>query len=81
MEPFSLLVAAGAFLAAEAAKRVGDLVVERAFDSIKEIFQKQFGRDPEPDDFTVAEESRLREQPAFVEQARALWTILRTTAG
>jgi hypothetical protein len=74
MEPLSLLVAAGAFLAAEAAKKVGGLAVEEAFDGVKGLLKKYLGRDPEPADFTTARlrEAHLDAQPAFVEQARAV---------
>ena len=74
MDPLSLLAAAGAFLGAEAAKKVGGEVVETAFAAIKGFFKKQLGHDPKPDDFTAAalQGTRLAEQPVFVEQARAV---------
>src|SRR5262245_3013464 len=72
MEPISLLVAAGAYLGAEAAKQVGDKLIGNAFDGIKGLWKKCFGRDPKPDDFTPAavQAAKLDAQPAFVEQAR-----------
>ncbi len=53
MEPFSLLIAAGAFLGAEAAKTVGGLAVKKAFDGFTGFLKKLLGRDPSPDDFTA----------------------------
>lgn len=72
MEPLSLLAAAGAFLAAEAAKHVGGVAVEKAFDGLKRLFNKHFGRDPVPADFApqTIGENRLDTERAFVEEAR-----------
>src|SRR6516162_5950761 len=52
MEPLFLLTAAGAFLAAEVSKKVAGDVVGKAYDGLKAILRKAFGRDPTPDDFT-----------------------------
>jgi CheY-like chemotaxis protein len=73
MEPFSLLAAAGAFLAAEAAKKVGGTVVDTAFNGVKSLLRKCVGRDPKPEDFAPAalQKAHLDVQPVFVEQARA----------
>jgi len=75
-----MLAAAGAFLAAETAKKVGGIAVEKAFDAVKGLFQKSFGRAPVPDDFNAAtlRKTRLDADPVFVAQAHAV--VSRSTA-
>src|SRR3954470_17818785 len=80
MDMLPMLAAAGAFLAAETAKKVGGMAVEKAFAAVTGLFQKSFGRAPMPEDFDPAalRKTRLDADPVFVEQARAV--VSRSTA-
>jgi CheY-like chemotaxis protein len=74
MEPLALLTAAGAFLAAEVAKKVGGEVVSLAYDNLKWLLKRHLGHSPEPGDFdakTLQSKNLIADQ-AFVEQARAV---------
>jgi hypothetical protein len=53
MDPLDLLTLSAACVGAGVAKKVGDLLLNQAFETFKGLLEGKFGRDPDPDDVTA----------------------------
>ena len=81
MDPVTLVVGAGTYVAAAAARHVADDALQTVWKWIKESLMEQLGREPTPEDATPAALQELTgKQPLLRQELASLWgqsTVLR----